>query len=127
MLRDISASAVSAGLLAAAVGFASSFAVVLEGLTAAGASPAEAASGLMALSVAMGVAGVVLSAWTRMPVSIAWSTPGAALLATTGSVAGGYAAAVGAFVALFFPERRRASEPVALDVGPGGLALRGRF
>ena len=36
-------------------------------------------------------------------------------------------AAVGAFVALFFPERRRASEPVALDVGPGGLALRGRF
>ncbi|MBX3276101.1 MAG: PEGA domain-containing protein [Sandaracinaceae bacterium] len=36
-------------------------------------------------------------------------------------------AAVGAIVALFFPERRRASGPVALDVGPGGLALRGRF
>lgn len=99
MLREVSLPAISAGLLAAAVGFASSFAVVLEGLTAAGASPAEAASGLMALSLAMGVAGVLLSAATRMPVSVAWSTPGAALLATTGPIAGGFPAAVGGFVA----------------------------
>ena len=54
--------AVSAGLLAGFVGFASSFAVVLQGLVAVGASPAQAASGLMALSVAMGLAGIVLSA-----------------------------------------------------------------
>ncbi len=90
--------AASAGLLAAFVGFASSFAVVLQGLLGIGASQAEAASGLMALALAMGLCGVFLSLKTRLPVSIAWSTPGAALLATTGAVEGGFAAAVGAFV-----------------------------
>jgi benzoate membrane transport protein len=88
----------TAGLVAAFVGFASSFAVVLKGLTAVGASDAEAASGLMALSIAMGVAGIGLSLWTRMPVSAAWSTPGAALLAATGAATGGFPAAIGAFL-----------------------------
>ena len=87
-----------AGLLAAFVGFASSFAVVLHGLAGAGASPAQAASGLMALCVAQGVCGVWLSARTRMPISMAWSTPGAALLASSGAVPGGFPAAVGAFL-----------------------------
>ncbi|KQT66109.1 MULTISPECIES: benzoate/H(+) symporter BenE family transporter [unclassified Aureimonas] len=98
MTHPPSASAVSAGLLAAFVGFASSFAVILQGLTAVGASKAEAASGLMALSVAMGVCGIVLSLRTKMPISVAWSTPGAALLATSALPAGGFPAAVGAFV-----------------------------
>jgi benzoate membrane transport protein len=89
---------VSAGLVAAFVGYASSFAVILKGLTAVGASDAEAASGLMALSIAMGAAGIALSLWTRMPISAAWSTPGAALLASTGAAAGGFAEAVGAFL-----------------------------
>jgi len=66
---------IAAGLLAAFVGFASSFAVVLQGLSAVGASPAQAASGLMALCVAMGLAGIVLSLRFRMPISVAWSTP----------------------------------------------------
>ncbi len=98
MLRDISAQAVFMGILTAFAGFASSFAVVLQGLTAVGASEAQAASGLMALSIAMGLCGILLSAATRAPVSIAWSTPGAALLVTTGAIDGGFAAAVGAFV-----------------------------
>jgi benzoate membrane transport protein len=89
---------VSAGLLAGFVGFASSFAVVLQGLVAVGASPAQAASGLMALSVAMGLAGILLSLRLRLPVSVAWSTPGAALLAATAAPAGGFAEAVGAFL-----------------------------
>ncbi len=93
------APAVAAGLLAAFVGFASSFAVVLQGLAAVGASPTEAASGLMALSIAMGLGGVLLSVTRRMPVSVAWSTPGAALLAAAGVPEGGFAAAVGAFLA----------------------------
>ena len=93
---------VSAGLVTAFVGFASSFAVILKGLTAAGASDAQAASGLMALSVAMGLAGIILSLWFRMPISSAWSTPGAALLAATGAVKGGFPAAVGAFVLVGF-------------------------
>ena len=44
--------AVTAGLLAAFVGFTSSFSVILQGLTAMGATREQAASGLMALSVA---------------------------------------------------------------------------
>src|ERR1700677_3589987 len=89
---------IAAGVLTAFVGFASSFAVVLNGLTAVGASDAQAASGLMMLSIAMGLAGIVLSLWFRMPISGAWSLPGAALLAATGAPAGGFAAATGAFL-----------------------------
>lgn len=98
MIREFSPQALSAGLLASFVGFASSFAVILRGLAAMGADPAQAASGLMALSVAMGLCGIALSLWRRMPISVAWSTPGAALLATTPMAEGGFAGAVGAFV-----------------------------
>ncbi|MDR6757726.1 benzoate membrane transport protein [Mycoplana sp. BE70] len=98
MLRDFSAQALFMGLLTAFVGFASSFAVVLHGLTGVGASEAQAASGLMALSISMGLCAIVLSLWTRLPVSIAWSTPGAALLASSGAVEGGFSAAVGGFL-----------------------------
>jgi benzoate membrane transport protein len=96
-MHGLSIQAVVAGLLAAFVGFSSAV-VVLPGLAGVGASPAEAASGLIALSIAMGVAGIWLSFRTRMPISIAWSTPGAALLATAGVVEGGFSAAVGAFL-----------------------------
>ena len=86
------------GIVTALVGFSSSFAVVLRGLSAVGASEAQAASGLMAAAIAMGLAGIVLSLGLRQPVSAAWSTPGAALMAATGPVAGGWPGAVGAFV-----------------------------
>ena len=102
MLRDISAQAIFMGCLTAFAGFASSFAVVLQGLQGVGASEAQAATGLMALGVAMGLCGIILSAATRAPVSIAWSTPGAALLATTGAIDGGFATAVGAFLVCGF-------------------------
>jgi benzoate membrane transport protein len=98
MRTSFSLQAVSAGLLAAFVGFASSFTIIIDGLTKIGGSPAQAASGLMALSIAMGICAIVLSLWWRMPINIAWSTPGAALLATTGAVEGGFATAVGAFL-----------------------------
>ncbi|WP_075289730.1 benzoate/H(+) symporter BenE family transporter [Pararhizobium arenae] len=98
MLRDFSLQALFMGLLTAFVGFASSFAVVLHGLTGVGATEAQAASGLMALSISMGVCAIVLSVATRLPVSIAWSTPGAALLSSSGAVAGGFNTAVGSFL-----------------------------
>jgi benzoate membrane transport protein len=41
---------------------------------------------------------IVLAWHKRMPISIAWSTPGAALLASTGAIAGGFEAACGAFI-----------------------------
>ncbi|MEJ1159383.1 benzoate/H(+) symporter BenE family transporter [Prosthecomicrobium sp. N25] len=93
-----SLAAVSAGLLAAFVGFASSFAVAVQGLMAVGATQAEAASGLMALLIGKAVFALMLSWRLRMPVSVAWSTPGAALLVATGAVAGGFPAAVGGFL-----------------------------
>lgn len=87
-----------AGLTAALVGFASSFAVVLAGLRALGATPAQAASGLVALCLTQALGMLYLAHRHRMPITLAWSTPGAALLATTGAVAGGWPAAVGAFL-----------------------------
>lgn len=89
---------VSVGVVSAVIGVTSSFAVVLAGLSAAGADPAQAASGLVVLTALMGLATIWLSRRFRRPLTIAWSTPGAALLASTGAVAGGWPAAVGAFV-----------------------------
>ncbi|MDF1703410.1 MAG: benzoate/H(+) symporter BenE family transporter [Aeromicrobium sp.] len=88
---------VVAGLVAALVGFTSSFAVVIAGLRAVGATPAQAASGLVALCLVFGLVMLALATWTRLPLSFAWSTPGAALLVSTGTVDGGWSAAVGAF------------------------------
>ncbi len=89
---------VSTGLVVAVVGFFSSFPIVLHGLDAMGASPQQAASGLMTAAVTMGLAAIVLSLWYRIPVSIAWSTPGAALLAVSATPAEGFSGAVGAFL-----------------------------
>lgn len=89
---------VTAGVVTGLVGWTSSFAVVLAGLSAVGASPDQAASGLMVVSVTMGL-GCVLFSWRlRMPVTMAWSTPGAALLASATVPDRGFAGAVAAVV-----------------------------
>lgn len=87
-----------AGIVTALVGFTSSFAVVLTGLEAVGATPEQATSGLIVLSLTMGLACVILAWRYRMPITVAWSTPGAALLAATGTIEGGWPAATGAFL-----------------------------
>jgi benzoate membrane transport protein len=97
-LTSVSFRALVAGSLAGLVGFTGSFVIVAHGLQAAGASAAEVISGIMALSILMGGGGIFLSTKTRMPISVAWSTPGAVLLTTTGFIEGGYPAAVGGFV-----------------------------
>ncbi len=89
---------ISAGIVTALVGVSSSFVVVIAGLRAVGATEAQAASGLMALCITMGIASLWLSLQHRTPVISAWSTPGAALLVATGTVEGGWRAAVGAFI-----------------------------
>lgn len=86
------------GLLVTLVGYASSGAIVIRGLSAVGANEAEIVSAMVGLAIALGVLGIGLSYWTRMPISIAWSTPGMVLLATVGVGSGGFPAAVGAFV-----------------------------
>lgn len=75
---------ISAGVVSALVAFTSTFAVVLAGLSAVGADPAQAAGGLMVVTVLLGLGSILLAVWSRQPITIAWSTPGAALLASTG-------------------------------------------
>lgn len=87
-----------AGVVTALVGFTSTFAVVLTGLQAVGATADQAASGLLALCVVVGLGCLFVGARYRMPITIAWSTPGVALLAATGAVDGGWPAVVGGFL-----------------------------
>ena len=87
-----------AGMVTALVGFTSTFAVVLTGLRTVGATPAQAASGLLAISLVVGVGCIILAWRYRIPITIAWSTPGVALLAATGAVEGGWPAVVGGFL-----------------------------
>ena len=96
--RESIARPITAGIVTALVGFTSAFVVVLTGLDAVGATPEQASSGLLAVSVTMGLASIVLALTTRIPITVAWSTPGAALLAATGIVDGGWPAAIGAFL-----------------------------
>ena len=96
-MRDV-LQPVLAGVVTALVGFASSFAVVIAGLRAVGATPGQAASGLLAVCLTAGVTALWMGLRYRMPISIAWSTPGAALLVSTGTMPGGYPVAVGAFL-----------------------------
>lgn len=86
-----------AGLVAGITGFASSFALLIAGLHNVGATDDQAASGLLVLCVVPGLITVVLSAVYRIPISVVWSTPAAALLlASEGTT--DFASAVGAFL-----------------------------
>ncbi len=87
---------VSAALVAALVGYGSTIALVLAAAVAVGASPAQTASWLLAISVAKAIGAAGLSYYSRVPVVLAWSTPGAALIAATAGIS--MNEAVGAFV-----------------------------
>ena len=73
----------SNALVAVLVGFGGSVAIVLAGVQAVGATPAQSASWISALCLAMFVTSTTLSVLHRMPIVTAWSTPGAALIAAT--------------------------------------------
>ena len=98
-LFDLSLSAASAGFVAVLVGFTSSVAIVFQAATSLGATPAQVSSWMWALGLGMGLCTLLPSLWLRQPVMVAWSTPGAAVLATAG-IAGGFgmAEATGAFI-----------------------------
>ena len=97
--KDLSVSAVTAGFVAVLVGFTSSVAIVFQAAQAFGATPAQITSWMWALGLGMGLCSLVPSLILRKPVMVAWSTPGAAVLATAG-LAGGFQMgdAVGAFI-----------------------------
>jgi benzoate membrane transport protein len=89
-------SLISAALVASLVGYGSTIALVLSAAAALGATPAQTASWVLAICLAKAAGSAILSVWSRVPVVLAWSTPGAALLAATTGVT--MAEAVGAFL-----------------------------
>ena len=97
--KDLSLSTAVAGFVAVLVGFTSSVAIVFQAAQAFGATPAQITSWMWALGLGMGLCSLVPSLILRQPVMVAWSTPGAAVLATAG-LAGGFTMgeAIGAFM-----------------------------
>lgn len=97
MLRDLSVSAIVAGAVSALVNYSGPFLIVLEATRAAGLDDAQTASWVWAVSIGNGLCSIALSLFTRMPIIVAWSTPGAALLiASLGGFS--FSEAVGAFL-----------------------------
>ena len=89
-------SMISAALVAALVGYGSTIALVLAAAAAVSATPAQTVSWVLAVCLAKAAGSAWLSWWHRVPVVLAWSTPGAALIAATSGIS--MAEAVGAFV-----------------------------
>lgn len=122
--------AILAGFITTLVGFTSSFAVVLTGLVNVGASESQAASGLLMLSLLTGLSSIILSIRHRIPLSISWSTPGAAMLASLGAVNFGFNQAVGAFlvsaglviVSSFLPFMQQLLARIPVPIAQGMLA-----
>lgn len=97
MSKNFSFSNLTAGFVAVLVGFTSSGVIVFQAATSAGANPAEISSWLFALGLSIALTSIGFSLYYRMPILTGWSTPGAALLAT--SLSGiPMSEAVGAFV-----------------------------
>lgn len=81
--KDFSLSAAIAGFVSVLVGFTSAGVIVFQAAQTVGASPTEIGSWLWALGWGMGLTGIILSLRYRVPIVMAWSTPGAAMLVTT--------------------------------------------
>lgn len=86
----------TSALVAALVGYGSTITLVLAAAAALGATPVETASWVFAVCLAKAIGSAGLSAYARVPVVLAWSTPGAALLAGSEGVT--MAEGVAAFV-----------------------------
>ncbi len=97
--KDLSVSALVAGFVTVLVGLTSSIAVVFQAAQSFGATPAQLSSWVWALGIGVGLCCWLPSMWWRKPVVVAWSTPGAAVLATAGAT-GAFTMneAIGAFV-----------------------------
>jgi len=92
-------SAWSSALIAALIGFGGTIALIVQAMQAMGASVLQTASAVTALCLGIALAGAALSWRMRIPVVLAWSTPGAALLAASGAASPvTWPLAVGAFV-----------------------------
>ncbi|MFF7637109.1 benzoate/H(+) symporter BenE family transporter [Kitasatospora sp. NPDC008050] len=95
--RDVSFSALLAGLIAVVVCYSGPLVVVLAAARAGHLDQAHTASWIWAISIGSGVTSLLLSWRTRLPVITAWSTPGTALLVSSLG-AYSYPEAIGAYL-----------------------------
>lgn len=96
-LSSLKLSHITSGFLAVLVGYTSSVAIIFQAATAIGADQAMINSWLLSLGLGMGLTCIGLSFYYKTPILTAWSTPGAALLATS-LVGVSMSDAVGAFL-----------------------------
>ena len=124
------ASMISAAVVAALVGYGSSIALVLAAAAAAavGASAGQTTSWVLALCLAKAAGSAMLSYWHRVPVILAWSTPGAALIAATSGISMPEAVAAFILAALLvvataaIPALSRLVEAIPVGIACGMLA-----
>jgi len=90
-------SALSAAAVGVIIGFGGTVALVVQAGHTLGASPDQIVSMVTALCLGIAVPGMLLSWRMKVPIILAWSTPGAALLAAS-TLGLGWPTAVGAFV-----------------------------
>ncbi|MFY8350567.1 benzoate/H(+) symporter BenE family transporter [Pseudoalteromonas sp. SSM20] len=95
--KSLVLSHITAGFTAVLIGYTSSIVIIMQAASAAGATPLQIESWLLALGIAMGVTSIGYSWYFKTPILTAWSTPGAAMLV---GIAAGYdlATLLGAFV-----------------------------
>lgn len=118
----------SAALIAAFVGFGGTIALVVQALRTMGATVEQTGSAVTALCLGIAIAGAALSVRYSMPVVLAWSTPGAALLAAAGGLPWPAAVAVFAAAAVMMivvgatPALGRLIERIPASIASGMLA-----
>jgi benzoate membrane transport protein len=119
----------TSALIAIVVGFGGTVALVIQALRALSASVEQTASAVTALCLGMALGSIVLSVRMRMPIVVAWSVPGAALLVAstpgvTWPVAIGVFLAAGALMALvgLVPALERLAERIPMSLASAMLA-----
>jgi benzoate membrane transport protein len=91
-----------AGTVASITGTAASAGLVLAALTSLGATKSQTTSAIVVLLTFYGLLSILLSMRYKMPISIVWSTPGAALLISSGTLGLPFSSTVGAFIVTGF-------------------------
>ncbi|WP_324733860.1 benzoate/H(+) symporter BenE family transporter [Pseudomonas paeninsulae] len=80
LINDFSLSAVVAGFIATVISYAGPLVIIFQAAESAGLSHAVLSSWVWAISIGSAVLGIGLSLRYRVPIIIAWSAPGSALL-----------------------------------------------
>lgn len=91
-------STAAAGAVGVATGLLASSSLVVAGLTAVGANRGQIASAIAVMLLMYGALTLTLSVRYRMPITIVWSTPGAALLVSAQALNINFNDAIGAFL-----------------------------